>query len=466
MSDELVVKKPRKKKPDGITKIVRIELTGSDGDSDEVKKRLLKMAIQMQQITNDYVNHWLHLHQRAGNHIAVREWIKKDSEWARAYKGKKDAPDRVKCPVFPCTPAMSKELYKLLMEDHVSLGTKPIGIITQNTLKTLISMPSTKSAYKRWMTILSGYGEFPQSQKPAPIPFYTANSRIIRPATDKDPWKLEVRFEKQAGTRMLRPIVLRMRTGGHKLAAIREALHNIASGKWIFNTSSLVYRDGTWYAHICYKITDIEMPVLDANKTAFLSAGRYLLRGACPCPVHPPGFRTLCCNCKEPSSGTVEGHPVLFRINGRTLMNLCDGNQIQRARKLLNEQRFSKNESYKYASSARKAHGRKSLQWRDKNRMTWRNNVKTTNSRLVADVVKRCIATKTGRLVTYQPVGNWRDSRFLTNIGKTSRRESTGWDWYQLQLLLKQACQAVGIEITQKQIGESRQKKGKGKKAA
>jgi hypothetical protein len=428
MSEELVAKKPRKKKPDGITKIIRIELTGSDGDFAVEKKCLSTLAVQMQQVVNDYTNHWLLLHQQAGNHLAVRNWIENDKEWAKAYKGKKGAPPRVKCPVNPCDPAMARQLYKLLTEAHSNLGTKPIGIVTQIASKTLIQMPSSKSAYKRWMTILSGLGEFPQAQKQAPVPFYTSNSSIIVPKTVKEPWKLEVRFEKRVGTRTLRPMVFNMRTGGRKLATIREALWKIASGEWIFNTSSLILHGGRWYAHICYKITGVEKQPLDANKTAFVSAGRH------------------------------DG--MLLRINGRTLFGLLDGGQIEQVRRSLTSQRFGKNESYKYASSARKGHGRKSIQWRDKIRMNWRDMVKTTNSRWAAEVVKRCIKSKTGHVVVYQPAGNWRDSRYLSNIGKIpGLRESTGWDWYQMQLLLQQACKAVGIEVTVEKIGESRKKK-------
>jgi hypothetical protein len=434
MSEEKVEKKPRKKKPDGITKIIRIELTGSDGDFVDEKKRLLSLAVQMQQMANDYCNHWLCLHQQAGHHLVIRNWIEKDKEWAKAYKGKKDAPPRIKCPVNSCDPAMSRQLYRLLTREHANLGTKPIGIILQNVGKTISSMPSSKSAYKRWMTILSGLGEFPQAHKPAPIPFYTSNSSIIVPKTIKDPWKLEVRFERGLGTR-LRPMVFKMRTGGRNLATIREALLKIASGEFIFNTSSLVLRDGRWYAHICYKITNIEKSQLDATKTAFVTAGYH--------------------------------NSMMMRINGRTLTGLMDSRHIERVRKSLTQQRFGKNESYKYASSARKGHGRKPIQWRDKIRDTWRDMVKTTNSCWAADVVKRCVKSKIGHVVVYQPAGKWRESRYLTNIGKMKGfTESTGWDWYQMQLLLQHACKVVGIKVTVRKIGESRKSKLRKKKAA
>jgi hypothetical protein len=421
------VKKLRKKKPDGITKIIRVELIGSDGDFAADKKCLAGLATQMQQITNDYANHWLRLHQQAGNHLVIRDWIEKDKEWAKTYKGKKGAPPRAKCPVNPCDPMMARQLYKLLTEEHGNLGTKPIGIVTQIATKTLTQMPSSKSAYKRWMTILSGLGEFPQAQKQAPVPFYTSNSGIIVPKTIKDHWKLEVRFEKRVGTRTLRPMVFKMRTGGRKLTAIREALWKIASGEWIFNTSSLVFRDGRWYAHICYKITGAEKLSSEANKTAFVTAGRY--------------------------------NGMLLRIDGRMLFGLLDGKQIERTRRSLTIQRFGKNESYRYASSARKGHGRKSIQWRDRIRMKWRDLVKMTNSRWAAEVVKRCVKSKTGRVVVYQPAGDWRDSRYLSKIGKIpGLRESTGWDWYQMQLLLQQACKAIGIDVTVKKIGERKKK--------
>ncbi|MDD2260561.1 MAG: DUF4435 domain-containing protein, partial [Acholeplasmataceae bacterium] len=45
------------------------------------------IGLKLETVCLDYKK----LYQQAGNHLAVREWIEKDKEWAKAYKGKKGA---------------------------------------------------------------------------------------------------------------------------------------------------------------------------------------------------------------------------------------------------------------------------------------------------------------------------------------------------------------------------------------
>jgi hypothetical protein len=429
LTPPIIEKKPRKKKPDGLTKVIRVELVGSDGDFAAEKKRLTAISVQMQQVTNDFTYHWLRLHQEAGNHLLIRDWMEKN----RIRKAAQTAGETVekcgKCPVVPYSREMSHRIYRLLNDDHSNLGTKPIGIIIKKMSEMMVSAPSSRSAYNRWFTILSGFGEFPQTRSPAPIPFYIGNSKIIAPQTVKEPWKLRVNVEKNGEGRLLRSMVFKMRTGGRKLTPIREALWKITSGEWIFSTSNLVFRHGVWYAHICYKIPWAEKPST-STKTAFVS----------------PGYH----------------HPMLVRIDGRTRMNLLDSTTIAHTRRSLTRQRFGKSESYKYASSARKGHGRKQADgWRDKCSNEWRNTVKTTNDCWAATVIKRCLQRDVGHLVVFQPTDKWSKSRCLTNAGKLpGKTESTGWDWYRMQLALQQAGKVAGIKVTIRHGGEPRKKSG------
>jgi hypothetical protein len=443
-------KKPRKKKPDGLTKVIRVELSGCDGDFAEEKRRLVMLSCQMQQITNDFYSQWFRLHRQAGSPTALRKWIEEDKEWARKYaklaaaqkaekngkkgkNGKKkasdqpkvDIPPRIKCPVQPYTNEMGIQIYGLLTTQHANLGTKPIGIVTNRLSKTLIKAPATKSKYKRWFRILTGLGEYPQSSKPLPVPFYTSNSNLVVPRSNDEPWKLTVRYEKIEGKRFLRPMTFRLTTGGRKLSPIRRVLWKIASGDYILNTSQLVQFEGKWYADICYLIPGVTAS-FSSTKTAIVSAGRY---GA-----------------------------VLFRINGKTQMRMRSCKHIKRARRSLTLQRFGKNESYKYASSARKNHGRKVHDWRKKSERNWRNRTKTFNNNWAAEVISTCVKFGIGRLVTYQPTGKWRDSRYLSHVGKIGRSESTAWDWYHMQRQLEQVGKAAGINVVIKQGGKSRKK--------
>jgi hypothetical protein len=431
MSEEQTVKKVRKSKPDGITKVIRVELTGYTNAESAC---LWAANSEFQQVANDYYSHWLRLHQEAGDHIAVREWIQRDKEYAKTYNKKKkdeNTPKRASCPVMPVSNEMCRKLYKCLCEEHSGFGTKPIGYIMDALKKTLTSATSSKSAYKRWMIILSGLGELPQTKKGS-IPFYVGNSKFIAPVKANEPWKFELRLEKMIGASRLTAMTFKMKTGGRKLGGIREALWKMNSGRWLFSTSRVVNHGGKWYAHICYKIPDTEItrPNLDGSKTAFITAGKY--------------------------------HTMMARINGMTDRYICDhdGELVGHVRESLTRQRFGKNESYKYASSARKNHGRGTVDyWQLRIRHKWRDTVKGLNDRFAAKIIKRCVSNGIGNIVIYQPTEKWLESRFLVNVGKTSGcRESSGWDWFQMIVAFQHAAKVVGIKVDTKKIGEKRKK--------
>jgi len=440
-------KKPRKKKPEGLTKIIRVQLCGIDDGFAEEKERLAKISLQMQQIANDFHSQWFSLHLEAGSPTALRKWIQEDKEWAQKYgeldkaqkaqkrKGKKELlpsfdvkiPPRAKCPVQPYSNKMANEIYKRLTTQHCNLGTKPIGIVSRRLSSTLLSTPATKSKYKRWFMILCGYGEYSQFSRPQPVPFYTANSNFVVPKSNNDPWKLIVRYEKVDGQRTLRPMVFKLRTGGRHLAPIRKVLWKITSGEYIFGTSQIIKCENTgkWYADICYLMPGVVAPS-DSKKTAVVSGGRY--------------------------------HGVMLRIDGKTHMKLRSCRHIKHARRSLTLQRFGKSESYKYASSARKNHGRKVHNWRRKSERNWRNQTKTFNNTWAAEVIGRCVRAGVGQLVTYQPTGKWRDTRYLSNVGKIGRNESTAWDWYHMQQQLEAVGAAAGMKVIARQGGKPRKK--------
>lgn len=410
-------------------RVIRVAVVGSEGDWPEERKRLAAVAQQIQAATNDWAAHWLRLHYAAGNHLTVRQWMAANLAWVKTPQAERVPAARVPCPVKPCDAAMSREIYAALRVDHFSLGTKPVGLATQKAMKRLTQSAASRSAYPRWMIILAGCGEFPQSSRSLPVPFHTSNCKLILPTAgeEREEWRLEVRLEQKPGDAQgLVPIRLKLKTGGRSCAAIRAALWNIAKGDWKFCASDLVCRKGLWYAHICYQMPKAELPALDGDRTAFLSAGA--------------------------------NTPILLRLGGRTWKRLRRGNDVRHVRRQLTVQRFGKSESYRYASSAKKGHGRGVvLAWREKLTRRWRDFVKTWNGQLAAEIAKRLRAEGIGRLVVYQPADDWRDSRFLANAGKICGRiDSTGWDWYQMQAQLSRICQENGIQVLVKKVGERR----------
>jgi len=422
-------------------RVMRVQISGAadDGDYAEIKTRLRAVATEIQQVVNDMMAHWLRLHYEAGNHHKIREWMAADTAWVKTPKAEREPATRAPCPVKPLDAAMSRAIYAAMREDHPGLGTKPVGLAMQKQQKRLIGAKASKSAYPRWMRILAGYGEYPSSANPLPIPFFKTNARLIVPK-EGEPWQLEVRLEQSATSKGLVAHRVTLFTGGRKLQSLRNGLWKIAAREWKFCASDLVQRDGRWYAHICYQFPAVEKPQLDAGRVAILSAGR--------------------------------DKPIRLRIDGRTLPMWRRGNDIRYLRKSLTMQRTSRNEAYRSATSARKGHGKKRAhQWREKLLRRWQDFVKTWNGQLAADIAKQLRASGVGRLIYCQPAEQRRDGRFLSRAGKTaSRKESTLWDWHGLGAQLGRVLQENGIKVETRKMGErrifgGRSAKGKSSKA-
>ncbi|MFA5154163.1 MAG: hypothetical protein WC554_16555, partial [Clostridia bacterium] len=280
-----------------IVKNKRVDLIGSDGDFAAEKKLLSTLATKIQQCTNDFAATWLRLHYEAGNHLVVREWMAHDRQWL--YDPASRVGPRTRCPVDPCSPEMNDRLRAIIAESHPDYDTKQIQLAINKAMKNLIRKSGIKSAYPRWMIVLSGLGELPQSSKRGIIPFYTSDCHIIIPDADDGDWKLQACLDDTV-------MVFKIKTKDYRLHSIRDMLWKIAAKEWDIKGVDLLERDGKWYAQICHSIPKVKLPI-DKNKTAFLSGGF--------------------------------ARPILFRINGRTSTRLRRGNDIGYTRKSLTIQR-------------------------------------------------------------------------------------------------------------------------------
>jgi hypothetical protein len=356
-----------------------------------------------------------------------------DRKWAATPKKDRKPAKRVPCPVKAMDAATSKKIYHALRKSHPLLATRPLVLAMNTEGQKLARTPATKSAYPRWMNILAGKGEHPSYSRPMPVPFDLANCRLIPPEKDakQEEWKLEVRLQVNPDEpRKLIVHRLKIKTGGYRLRGLRESLWRIAAGEWKLCGSNLVLRDGLWYAHICYQLPAIEKPSLDPAKRAMLSP-------AADRPMHL----------------WHDGYPNYLRRFG---------DDVRHIRGQLVARRWSNNEAYRFASSARKGHGRaRAMAWREKLRRRWMDFVKTYNEQLTSDVMRRCREKGIGALVWYQPVGSRRDSRFLSWAGSGGRNDLRQWDWTQLGGLLARKCEENGIALEIKRCGREGFRRGK-----
>jgi hypothetical protein len=397
-----------------VIKNKRVDLIGSDGDFAAEKKCLSALATKIQQCTNDFAAAWLRLHYEVGNHLAVREWMARDKKWL--YDPAKRTGLRIRCPVDPCSPEMNDRLHAIVAEAHPDCDTKQIQVAINKAMKNLIKKSGIKSPYPRWMVVLCGLGELPQSSKRGMIPFCASDCNIGIPATDDGDWKLQVRLGDDA------VMVFKIKTKSYRLHSIRDMLWKIAAKEWDIKGVDLFEREGKWYAQICHSIPKVKLPI-DKNKTAFLSGG--FIR------------------------------PILFRINGRTSTYLRRGNDISYTRKSLTIQRLHEGSKKKRNVA---------ISRREKLTRRWRDFVKTWNGHLADEMVRRLRNAGVGRLVVFEPVGDMRDDRSLEKIGRVQdcNIESTRWDWQQMGSLIQKACNKANIDVTIRRIGERKLKRKAG----
>jgi len=427
-------------------KIERIKVAGvENGDFAEARQRWMHLADTMRRVTNDLRMLWFSEHFAASNHIAVRNWMRADTTWAQTPKGERGK--RQYCPVR-CWPAeIVKTVYAKLRHLHPFVHTRCVTLALNTEQKSMKTAKAKRSAYPRWMKTLAGDGEFPSSSGPLPILFDKKNGRLnYREKENFWTFRLYIDRLPSGNGKPAKSTedVLRLKTGGRRLRKLRNTLELIAAGAWEFKGSRLAYQRDGWYLLLCYQMPSQEKPQLDRDKTAYLSP-------AVDRPVH------LWVDTKhiEVPRKQNTGGPLTLLVGGFPLYLGRHGRDVEHLRRSLLVQRWARQESYRYASSARKGHGsKKAVEKLKKLSLRWRDFVKGYNERLAADVVKQMVNSGTGRLVYFQPEGRRAERRFLATAGKVpERRDSTGWDWFQLKTLLARRCQEAGIAFVCHKLG-------------
>ncbi len=111
----------------------------------------------------------------------------------------------------------------------------------------------------------------------------------------------------------------------------------------------------------------------------------------------------------------------------------------------------------RYAGSQEKGRGRSHiLDWSWRHTQRWKQFVKNYNHTLTKTIVDRCIERNDHTLVYYQPCESARDSRCLVRAGKIPhRRDSTGWDWFQVATMLGYKCKDAEIHLIVKKVGKA-----------
>jgi len=409
---------------------------------DDQYRKWCDLGEAMRRVTNQYWRLWLVWHSLPADPVSgdvktpsstlILDYIKERTVWAKAATG--DAKGRgPKSPVRPVPKECGNWLYHQLCLGFPEISRTTITLVMDLEQKRLQSRPAAFGSFPSWMRILADDGGFPNSSQAQPIPFSSRSCRLVPPQQDGEMWRFFVKADRQPGDD--RPghcpetefILETAQRGGkshrdRKLASQTAILEKIAAGECKLCGSSIVRdkRTKALFAHVAYrkKAGATTMPDLDPKLTIVLMPGRR--------------------------------RPWLLRIDGRTRWVVRDGNFVAHKRRCYLTDRWSYQESYRFAaSSSRKGHGEPRALFRlDKLRRGWTAFVKSFNHVVAHRTVDACVAEGVGRLVYIQPRGDKRDTRFLFTAGKVpGRRDATGWDWHQVQAFLAYRCKAKGIEL-------------------
>lgn len=403
-----------KSKSTKVTDAVRVlKLKIINGNPDQWS-RWTDLTRQCQQITNMIWQVWMGWHLRNDSRNELIAWLE-----ARKINKKKAG----KCPVEAVSQKLAKEIYDSLKVSYPEVHNRVWGLLMSRVVSSIKTRKASSGSLPGWSAILLCHEAIPSFTKPLPILF---DSRNAHPKgaiqfIDGKP-TVQIRIARKSGKSDMENLVLAYR--GKRCASQVATARKIASGEYEFCGSQL-YRDSfdnKWYVALCYRQPTKIDQELDKKKSAVLFPSAFV------------PFR-------------MTAHGELYDLQG-------DGKHIEQVRNRCFGARRAYAANYRFTESGR-GHGRTRairLKGREKWARRWREFVKRVNNKVSFDAVRLCQKNRCGEMVLRVPEGKKRNNR---NICKSEGRDQTSWEFFQLQTMLEQKCQAVGIVFRTVEFGKS-----------
>jgi hypothetical protein len=384
-------------------------------------------AVQIQRAMNRI---WLALlihHEKQGSGPKIRKWIEELRQRGRNGSKKGKAPP---CPVSAIPKELMQSFAQFIRKDCPDINSRCVTLAVNKETKDLCKHKGSVGAFKRWHYVVAGLGDTPVYSRPQPIPIDRQNAKLIPPwdeqRGEEKEWVFQMRLDcfeakTKRGTKKsashLDEVILA--TKGKRAGKVRRILEKIARGEVKFCGSSLeLKRKGGWYINLCYQEPQEEPAKLDPASVAWFAPAR----------KHPWNL-------------------LVPRMNGTAKRRYWIGGVgrvVQWVRRQVFGEKRTRSESYKFASNARKGHGRKRAEYDGRNRLA--NHKKTYNEQCTTHVVQFLADRGIGTLKFVSPSGKLESTRFLVRAGTTAKRPDS-WPWFQVKAMLERKCERAGIKL-------------------
>ena len=405
-----------KREHTGAVKVAKFKVIGVDGlDKNgfkESKKRWLRQADEVKQVSNLILQTWLHWHIENDSANKLRGWLDKRKE----LKDKKIRVNKAgACPVVAVSKELSKIIYDKTRELFPHIHTRTLSLLQSRVLSTLKAKKAAKGSLPGWSSILLCNESLPTYSHTQPIPFNNKNSKLIEKSGRLS---IEVRTQLEKPGKGFSE-ELKLFSNGRRVRSQVQIFKKILSGEFKFKGSNLRYNQGdnTWYVEICHQTPVHRREDIDKGKVAYLVPGRDV-----PFKLVIPGRK-------------------------RHVWLQHRGHHIESQRKRVFNARRSHGRNYRNATTRKGKGYQHANRWRDKYSRMWQNFVKRVNHNTSQKAVSECLERGIGKLVYCKPGGVVSENRVVSKLGSTGRDQST-WEFFQLKTMLEYKCQRVGIEFS------------------
>jgi len=380
-------------------------------------ERWLVLSEEIRCISNAVWRHWTFWHTAAGNDVAIRAYMHDLRLWNQTEK-KDRVGDKPKCTVTLWPKEFASHLMQKLQADFPSVNARPLGLAVNKLMGTIKNGRGVSSAFPRSMQVLGDEVGPPSFCYAQPIPLCNARCKMVPPEDDKGDWQAEFRIDRieRDGAQAVSTcdtVSLKAK------ARPRATLEKLEKSKYHRNGGMLQYdrRKNAWFLMVGYRLPIIRSGALDETRTATVRAG-------------------IKC-------------PLIVEIDGREIPVGGYGDNVAAIRAMIDRERQSRNENYRWSPGGSKGHGRETAQGQ---RMAdfvnrWLRFCTNMNYTLTAKVIGLAQEHNCGGILFHQPTAETQGEYLLFSAGKSEQtRIASGWPWHRLAQIIQQKANQNGME--------------------